>query len=243
VLYTGPLVVHTSRVSASASEIVAGALKDYHRAVITGDGHTFGKGSVQTVSEVPDTGAIKVTTAMFFRPGGRSTQKSGVETDIEIPSLFAREDFGEAAQKTALPEQRVAPFLSFAANSSDASNHWVPVDEKSVKVLAERSMQRIAQNKDFDEVREKLAEMQKREGVIELAPEMKERAEAEAEEKKKEAEGKKSSACDFVNASPDEDDALGPQVQEALHVLADWVVLQQAASSGVQAAANPAQPS
>jgi carboxyl-terminal processing protease len=242
-LYSGPLVVHTSRVSASASEIVAGALKDYHRAVITGDGHTFGKGSVQTVSEVPEAGAIKVTTAMFFRPGGRSTQKSGVETDVEIPSLFARDDFGEAAQKNALPEQRVAPFLSFAANSSDPAKRWTPVDEKIVAQLVERSKQRVAQNKDFDEVREKLAEMEKREGVIGLAQEMQERAEAEAKEKKKEAEGERPSACDFANTSHDEHEELGPQVREALRVLADWVVLQQSASSGVQAAANPAQPS
>lgn len=243
ILYTGPLVVHTSRVSASASEIVAGALKDYRRAIITGDDHTFGKGSVQTVSELPDAGALKVTTAMFFRPGGRSTQKSGVETDIQIPSLFARKDFGEGAQKTALPEQRVAPFLSFAANAGDAGKRWVPVEATAVEKLSLLSQQRLGANKSFDEVRAKLAEMQKSEGVVKLAEMMQEREEAEAEAKAKSQAGEKSSACDFATASHAEDEELAPQVAEALHVLADWVVLQQATPSPIQAASSPPHPS
>ena len=82
----GPLVVHTSRVSASASEILAGALKDYKRAVITGDDHTFGKGTVQTVTQLPPgQGALKITTALFFRPGGQSTQNDGVSVDVADP--------------------------------------------------------------------------------------------------------------------------------------------------------------
>ncbi len=243
ILYTGPLVVHTSRVSASASEIVAGALKDYRRAIITGDDHTFGKGSVQTVSELPDAGAFKVTTAMFFRPGGRSTQKSGVETDIAIPSLFARKDFGEGAQKTALPEQRVAPFLSFAANSSDPRQRWHPVDAKSVAMLAELSQKRVASSKDFDEIRVKLAEMEQSEGVVKLAEMMKEREAAEAEEAQKSRQKAGASACDFMTASRDDDDELAPQLREALHVLADWVVMQKTAQSPIQASTESPQPS
>src|SRR5262249_31862058 len=78
ILYNGPMVVHVSRVSASASEILAGALKDYHRAVITGDDHTFGKGTVQTVTPLsPGLGALKITTARFFPPRGQSTQSDG----------------------------------------------------------------------------------------------------------------------------------------------------------------------
>ena len=74
-LYAGPMVVLTSRVSASASEILAGALKDYRRAVIVGGDHTFGKGTVQSVIPLrPGLGAMRVTTALFFRPGGASTQ-------------------------------------------------------------------------------------------------------------------------------------------------------------------------
>ncbi len=74
-LYGGPMVLLTSRVSASASEIVAGAMKDYRRAIVVGDDHTFGKGTVQSMVNLPqDLGALKVTTALFFRPGGNSTQ-------------------------------------------------------------------------------------------------------------------------------------------------------------------------
>ena len=77
ILYEGPMVVLTSRVSASASEIVAGAMKDYRRAVLVGDDHTFGKGTVQSMHPLPDgLGALKVTTAMFFRPGGTSPRRS-----------------------------------------------------------------------------------------------------------------------------------------------------------------------
>lgn len=81
--YNGPLVVLTSRISASASEIVSGTLKDYRRAVILGGDHTFGKGSIQTVQDLPNAlGAIKVTVGMFFTPSGNSTQHRGVEANI-----------------------------------------------------------------------------------------------------------------------------------------------------------------
>src|SRR5690606_14708072 len=84
--WSGPLVVLTSRITASAAEILAGAVKDYRRGVVVGDDHTFGKGSVQTVAPLPPgLGALKLTTAMFFRPGGRSTQQSGVKADIVLP--------------------------------------------------------------------------------------------------------------------------------------------------------------
>src|SRR5262249_41862497 len=73
---SGPLVVMTSPASASAAEILAGALKDYHRAVIAGGEHTFGKGTVQVLLPLPgELGAMKVTTGMFFLPAGWSTQQ------------------------------------------------------------------------------------------------------------------------------------------------------------------------
>src|SRR5690606_24942637 len=98
VAYDGPLVVLTSRFSASASEIVAGALQNYGRAVIIGDTSTHGKGSVQTVIEMrrlladflPDdakTGATKLTIQKFYLPNGASTQLKGVVPDIVLPSV------------------------------------------------------------------------------------------------------------------------------------------------------------
>ena len=133
ILYAGPLVVHTSRVSASAAEILAGALKDYKRAVIAGDDHTFGKGTVQTVSSLdPGQGALKITTQMFYRPGGKSTQHRGVEADVLIPSLFS-EDFGEEHQPYSIEGKVIAPFQGSYANANPASGRrWRVVSSETV---------------------------------------------------------------------------------------------------------------
>ena len=118
IVYDGPLVILTSRLTASASEIVAGAMKDYGRAVIVGDDHTFGKGTVQSFIHQPGRlGAIKVTTALFFRPGGASTQHEGVAADVVLPSVFATDDLGERYTPYSLNSQRISPFIEKSATS------------------------------------------------------------------------------------------------------------------------------
>ena len=120
VAYDGPLIVLTSRYSASASEIVAGALQDYGRAIIVGDSSTHGKGTVQTVQDLDSLrvfmrladsgkqnvspGAVKITIRKFYRVSGASTQLKGVIPDIVLPSLrnYAR-DIGESALENPLP--------------------------------------------------------------------------------------------------------------------------------------------
>jgi carboxyl-terminal processing protease len=217
-LYTGPLVVYTSRVSASASEILAGALKDYGRAVIVGDDHTFGKGTVQTVSQMPgENGAVKVTTALFFRPGGHSTQHSGVDADVVLPSLLSSDDYGEKTQRYSLPPQQTSPFLGDSANSNDLTSHWEPVGSEVMMILAQRSAGRIAENDEFAEIRERLAEQAKSGGVVELAEIL----------KRREEDGDDADAEDTRDA-----DEPTPQLQEALRVLTDLVAL----------AAKPSQP-
>ena len=120
ITYNGPMVVLTSRFSASASEIFAGALQDYNRAVIVGDKNTFGKGTVQTLLEVgrfmspfgfkvADAGALKLTIQKFYRPSGQSTQLKGVESDVVLPSRYAHLDVGEDALKYPLPYDEVKP--------------------------------------------------------------------------------------------------------------------------------------
>ena len=93
--YTGPLMVLIDRLSASASEIFAGAIQDYNRGVIIGS-RTFGKGTVQTVQDLPE-GQIKLTESKFYRITGESTQHRGVVPDIELPSFYDEEDIGESS--------------------------------------------------------------------------------------------------------------------------------------------------
>ncbi len=218
VLYSGPLVVHTSRVSASASEILAGALKDYGRAVIVGDDHTFGKGTVQTVSTLPrGQGALKITTALFYRPGGMSTQHAGVEADVVLPSPLSGDDYGEKAQRYSLPTQTTQPFLGTSINYEAPSKRWDPVTEEILAVLAESSRGRVEADPEFIEIREKLAEA-KTDDTVYIEELLKEREEAR-EKQEGESNGKDGEASDERENSP--------QLMEAIRVLTDLVVLQR----------------
>ncbi len=106
IAWAGPLVVLTSKFSASASEIFAGAIQDYGSGLIVGDHSTHGKGTVQSLSEIgerllgvpnsPQMGALKITVQQFYRPKGDSTQKRGVLADVELPSLTTHLDVGES---------------------------------------------------------------------------------------------------------------------------------------------------
>ena len=124
VVYDGPLILLTSRFSASASEILAGALQEYGRAIVVGDSSTFGKGTVQNIVPLApymdqvglghsyDPGALKITTSKFYRPSGASTQLRGVSADVVLPSASDLSEVSEASLKDPLPWDVVpaAPF-------------------------------------------------------------------------------------------------------------------------------------
>ena len=112
--YDGPLAVLVNRLSASASEIFAGAMQDYHRALVLG-GQTFGKGTVQTIQPL-NHGELKLTLAKFYRVSGQSTQHQGVLPDIAYPATFDIEDIGESALPAAMPWDRIAPAVRPAGN-------------------------------------------------------------------------------------------------------------------------------
>lgn len=107
--YNGPMIVLTNRFSASASEIFAGAIQDYHRGVVVGES-TYGKGTVQSVihldrlmNEKVPVGELKITFQKFYRVTGSSTQHKGVTPDIKLPTALDPEQFGESSSKSALP--------------------------------------------------------------------------------------------------------------------------------------------
>ena len=107
--YTGPMAVLVNRLSASASEIFAGAMQDYHRALILG-GQTFGKGTVQTIQPL-NHGELKLTLAKFYRVSGQSTQHQGVLPDIAYPSVVDTTEIGESALPEAMPWDRIHPAI------------------------------------------------------------------------------------------------------------------------------------
>jgi carboxyl-terminal processing protease len=148
-----PMVVVINKFSASASEILAGAIQDYHRGLIIGDRATHGKGTVQTLMELgpqlfrlpnsPQLGALKITMSQFYRPDGDSTQKRGVVSDIEFPSLTTYLDVGEADLDYPVEFDRIAP-LQFAKTSL--------VDKTIRDRLRFLSEQRRINSKDFERV-------------------------------------------------------------------------------------------
>ena len=123
--YTGPLAVLVNRYSASASEIFAGAIQDYHRGVIIGQ-NTFGKGTVQNLipldrwSSKPVDGQLTVTIGKFYRVTGQSTQHRGVVPDIELPSPVNPKVVGESALPRSLPWDTIAPVPFPVATGSAA---------------------------------------------------------------------------------------------------------------------------
>jgi carboxyl-terminal processing protease len=152
-IYTGPMVVMTDKSSASASEILAGALQDFNRAVIVGDSSTFGKGTVQQPMDIGKmlplfaarnrAGFLKVTIQKFYRPSGSSTQMDGVVANVAIPSLADALDMGEAFLDHPLPHDRIRPAGDF--KPLDAQALFMPR-------LKELSQERLNACKDFSYV-------------------------------------------------------------------------------------------
>jgi carboxyl-terminal processing protease len=168
--YGGPMIVLTSRASASAAEIFAAAMQDYGRALIVGDKSTFGKGTVQSVLELNQylppayraykPGALKLTVQKFYRVSGGSTQNRGVIPDVHLPSAGDISDMTESASKDALPYDEIEP-----AN-------YTPENDLSGKrkTLEKDSAERVAKSKEFKWINEDLErwEKQKKDKAVSL---------------------------------------------------------------------------
>ena len=162
-LFNGSLVVLINKLSASASEIFAGAMADYGRAVIVGDEASFGKGTVQVPRGLADylpyfssregCGMIKVTTQKFYRVGGASTQLKGVASDIVLPSVTAGLRIGEGEQDYAMPYDEIPRAGGYVKSSRVA---------RILPELMARSKARTAQDKDMQYTREDVARAKER---------------------------------------------------------------------------------
>lgn len=167
VSWEGPMAVLVNRLSASASEIFAGAVQDYGRGLVIGS-QTFGKGTVQALLPVNE-GQLKLTIAKFYRISGQSTQHQGVIPDIQFPSAFDPKEIGESALDTALPWDQIR------------SLRYRPLDTPQARVaqLIDRHQARIATDPNFKALlkrTERALELSSETGIsLHLATRIKER--------------------------------------------------------------------
>lgn len=188
--WSGPLLVLTNKFSASASEILAGAIQDYRRGLIVGDHATHGKGTVQSLMDISQRlfglpnarpmGALKITVQQFYRPNGESTQNRGVVADLELPSLTTHFDVGETDLDYPVAFDKVPP-----ANFPRTDY----VDQSVCDRLRHLSDQRRSNSEDFQKVLKDITryKQQKERKYVTLneAKFLAERAELNADEEEK----------------------------------------------------------
>lgn len=159
VTYDGPFMVLTDRFSASASEIFAGAIQDYGRGLVVGN-TTYGKGTVQNLLDInrlmpreqTKLGQIKMTIAKFYRITGSSTQHKGVTPDISFPEIYSAEDYGESAEKTALPWDKISE--STYTKNQDLTS--------SIIMLRNQHDERMKTSEDYKFMLQDIADFNKR---------------------------------------------------------------------------------
>ncbi|MGH2613495.1 MAG: S41 family peptidase, partial [Rhabdochlamydiaceae bacterium] len=162
--YDGPLVILTSKMSASAAEIVAQALQDYGIGLVVGDPRTYGKGSIQyqTVTDPSAVSYFKVTVGRYYTVSGRSTQIEGVQADIHVPTAYAPYNIGERYLEYALKNDQISPIYVDPLTDVQGSTklwfqkNYIPFLQKKesrwvqmLPVLKQNSQHRIDHNPNF----------------------------------------------------------------------------------------------
>jgi carboxyl-terminal processing protease len=246
IAYEGPLIVLVNQFSASASEIVAGALQDYRRAVIIGSEHTHGKGTVQLIMNLDETltlhnmsryqplGALRLTTQKFYRVSGESTQYRGVVPDIILPDRQQNSKFGERYLDFSLPWDVIGGVNYLSWNKGAADLAW----------LRTRSQARVEQNQDFVKIRQvaqTLAErLDKTRQSLHIDVVYKERREFGKESGPHDEMGEEAAAKNARQANETDQTRLlrllreDPYAQEAKAVLADMLAGASANSLAVK---------
>jgi carboxyl-terminal processing protease len=227
-VWAGPLVVVTSKFSASASEILAGAIQDYGRGIVVGDPATHGKGTVQNLLNLAaqydrgreaanstTLGALKLTIQQFYRPAGDSTQLRGVEADIVLPSITAQMDVAEGDLDNAMAFDKIAPARFKKLDM---------VAPEVISRLAQQSAQRLSASEDFQrlgrDIQRYNEQKQKKSITLNKAAYLAERAEFNAEKQDE----------DTVNKQVD---GPGDEIQrdfyldEVLQIAADYSLIIQ----------------
>ncbi|KAA6440732.1 tail-specific protease [Dyadobacter flavalbus] len=186
IAYDGPLAVMVNRFSASASEIFAAAIQDYKRGIIVGE-QTYGKGTVQTLidlnqwvpKETEQLGQVKLTVAKFYRINGSSTQLKGVMPDMELPTAFKVNEYGEGSQPSALPWDQIA------SSKYELTNN---VNPKIVDQLRDKYKQRLKTDEELKTLVKTLDEFKEaRENKVVSLQESKRKLERDEAEKKRAA--------------------------------------------------------
>lgn len=225
-VYTGPLVVLCNRLSASASEIFAGVIKDYKRGIVIGDTTTHGKGTVQNVMPVSkqvfrvlgggkNLGALKLTINQFYRVNGDSTQNRGVESDVVLPSIIDHMDLGESFLDNALAFDRIQPAQHVM---------YEMVTPAVVAALRDGSRNRIKADPKFQEIEKSIDRYQTRKNrkTVSLNEEQL-RSERDADKAEQEVEKEEQEHESGTKEGP-----IFPANEynnEALHVALDYVGL------------------
>lgn len=201
IAYTGPLAVLVNRLSASASEIFAGAIQDYHRGIIVGT-QTYGKGTVQAMLPLSH-GQITLTQQKFYRISGNSTQNRGVIPDISLPSLYNIAEVGENALEAALPwdKIRATDFSSF----NDFSEQLPRLKALHAKrVSNDPDFKHLTQTTRLIEERRQLKEISLNENTR-----RKEKKELEVAQIKLENERRKATGQELITSLEDLEDPIG----------------------------------
>lgn len=234
-LYKGPLVVLTNRLSASASEIFAGAIQDYGRGLVVGS-QTFGKGTVQTLIPL-FRGQMKVTNAKFYRVSGESTQHRGVIPDIVYPEIYDTDKIGESSLEEALPWDKI-PASKYTGHEDI---------DPSLQKITQQHMQRIKNNPDFEYLNQQVELLKelRNDTTISLNIETREIERKETEKKRLDLENQRRIAKgmkpldSLKSGDKDKKDDSGDKSEDALlkeggEILVDFMTLNQNTNGIVQ---------